>query len=102
MFGHGLKSLLGQETECNVIGQAGEVDQAIEQIRDSQPDVVIVDSDTPSEKATYAVLDILKQNSEMKVIGLNLQNNKLYVYSAMEWVVTGVEDLLDAITADEW
>lgn len=99
MFGRGLESLLGQERNIEIVGQQADVEQAIAQIKQLQPDVVILDSDDPSHSLTPVLLyRILKQHSGVKVVGLSLQNNRFYVYGAMQGVVNDVADLLKAIS----
>ena len=97
LFGHGLKSLLSAEEEVNIVGQQGETTQALAQIRELRPDVVIFDSDEPPINYTPVILQILKEFSGTRVVGLNLQNNKLFVYHSSNWRVTSVDDFIEAI-----
>lgn len=102
MFGRGLESLLKQEdSELEIVGQESDVERAIEQIKELKPDTVILDSDDPPYDSMPAVLRrILKDNLGIRIIGLSLQNNRLYVYVATQWVVNSVGDLLNAIFDD--
>jgi DNA-binding NarL/FixJ family response regulator len=97
MFGRGLESLLRQEIGADIVGQETDVEQAVDRIKELQPDVVIVDSDGPAYDSTLALMHILRANPGIKVIGLSLQNNNLYTYRAKQWVARGVEDLEKAI-----
>ena len=51
MFGHGLKSLLGQKENLVIVGQEAQIDHAIKQIAELEPDVVLLDS-TPRLRKT--------------------------------------------------
>ena len=96
MFGHGLESLLRQETNFDIVGQETNIDQAIKQMKDLQPNVVILDS----ENAVSRVTPILHASPGVKVISLSLQNNDLYVYQVKQWIVRETEDLVEAIKAN--
>ena len=72
------------------------MERAIEQIKELQPDVVILDSDN----AVSQVTPILHTNPGIKVISLSLQNNDLYVYQAKQQAAKETEDLVKAIKDD--
>lgn len=96
LFSYGLESLLCEETNLEIIGQEKDMEQAIDQIKRLQPDVVVLDSDN----ALSQITPILHASPGVKVISLSLQNNDLYVYQAKQWVARETEDLLEAIKAD--
>ncbi len=97
MFGRGLESLLRRESKLDVVGCETDEQKAIEQIKGLHPDVVILYGNGPPCDSTPALMRILRENPGIKVIGLNLKNNILYVYQTMQWVVKGLEDLIKAI-----
>ena len=96
MFGRGLESLLRENTQLDIVGQDTDVNRAYEQIKELQPDVVILDGDEPDLEVAH----ILKVSPDIRVIGLNLGNNNLYVYRASQRVTRDVSDLMDAIKQD--
>jgi DNA-binding NarL/FixJ family response regulator len=96
MFAHGLESLLRQEAQLDIVGQESDISQAIERIKELQPDVVILDSDN----STLEIASILETRPGIKVISLSLQNNNLQVYQARQRVTTSVMDLLEVIEED--
>jgi DNA-binding NarL/FixJ family response regulator len=101
MFGRGLEQILIKyKTHIEVVGQETDVERAIQRIGEIEPDVVILDGDEPPYNSISMVFRILKQHSIPKVIGLNLQNNNLYVYEARQWMARSVEDLVTAIHND--
>jgi DNA-binding NarL/FixJ family response regulator len=97
LFGQGVESLLRQETGVDIAGRETDVDTAIERIKELRPHVVILDSADPACVPTPAVMRILKEGLEAKVIGLNLQDNTLCIYRGEQRVVKSVEDLVQAI-----
>ena len=100
MFGRGLERLLDYKTHIEIVGQETDVERAIQRINEIQPDVVILDGDEPPYDSSSMVFQILKQPSIPKVIGLNLQNNILYIYEARQWMARSVKDLIAAIHND--
>jgi two-component system response regulator DegU len=97
MFGFGLSSLLAQESEFEVVGQEHDLEQAIDQLDDYDPDVVIFDSKGPSYESLPVVQEILKARPKVKVIGLTLYNGTFYVFQAMPWSGKQVTDLFAVI-----
>ena len=96
LFSHGLESLLYPEPYLEIVGQKRDMEQAIEQIKELQPDVVILDSDNADSQVT----PILHASPGVKVVSLSLQNNDLYVYQAKQRVAMETEDLVEAIKDD--
>lgn len=95
MFGRGIESLLREETTLDIVGQETDINRAIERIGRLRPDVVIVDHD----ESDLEIAHILRVSPNIKVIGLSLQNNNLYVYQARQRITRSVEDLLQAMTS---
>lgn len=97
LFRSGLDSILRQETHCEILGQAENVEQASEQIKKLQPDIIIVDDTFPPKENPSQAMQLLQLMPGAKVIGLNLRDNQLYIYRATQVLVKNVKDLLEAI-----
>jgi len=97
LFGQGIENLLGQETGLAVVGREGDVDKAIERIEELKPDVIIMDSSNQPRESELAVLRILQNRLGTKIIGLDLQDNTLYIYRGEQRILGEVADLVDAI-----
>jgi len=97
MFSQGLENLLGQNENLITVGQEAQVDRAIEQIKELEPDVVLLDSTETEENSAPEVVRILKTIPSVKVIGLSLRDNEFYIYRASQWTAETVEDLVAAI-----
>jgi DNA-binding NarL/FixJ family response regulator len=97
MFSRGLESLLAKDVELRVIGQETDVEQALKQIKQLQPDVVIIYEDPQRGIPASIIFEIFTLNPGGKVISLNLQNNIFYVYQAVQQIAREPEDLLKAI-----
>jgi DNA-binding NarL/FixJ family response regulator len=93
MFGHGLKSLLHQQAEVDIVGWETNLDNAIDQIEELQPEVILLEND----HASPGVAPVIQISPNSKVVSVNLQNSKLYVYQARQCLAKTVQDLVEAI-----
>ena len=97
LFTHGLESLLNQESDLEIVGQAKDLEHSLAQISDQQPDVIILDSGQPRSENITEIIESLHGNRDIRVISLNLNNNDLYVHRATRQPVRDVNDLIHAI-----
>ncbi|MCK6627472.1 MAG: hypothetical protein L6R45_20125 [Anaerolineae bacterium] len=97
LFRSGLDSILRQETRYEILGQAEDVEQASEQIKKLQPDVIIIDDTFPTKETPSQAMQLLQLMPGAKVIGLNLRDNQLYIYRSAQVLVKTVKDLLEAM-----
>lgn len=97
MFGLGIETLLSQNTDIEIISRGTEISASLESIKRSKPDVVIVNCDEPDPELNSIVMDILRDQLGMTVIGLSLQNNRISIYRGEKKDVCQVEDLLKVI-----
>jgi chemotaxis response regulator CheB len=100
LFGQGVMSLLRLEPELEIVGQGAEVDRAIEEIKRLTPDAVIVESDDLIQDSLPIVARILKTETPVRVIGLDLKQNKFHFYTGEQREARGVEDLVEAIQTE--
>jgi chemotaxis response regulator CheB len=98
LFSQGLESLLCGEPGLAIVGRQTELEEALEQIRVFQPDVVILDDSDPERDPKLAVLRILQCCMDTRVIRLSLMDNIICIYQAEQRVITEVTDLVDVIT----
>jgi DNA-binding NarL/FixJ family response regulator len=96
MFARGLENLLNRNPQFQILGQETTVAEAIEQIKNLYPDVVILDSTGTSPKKA-GLKQILQAGGDTGVIDLSLTNNDLCIYQASQKTVKSVRDLLAAI-----
>lgn len=89
MVREGLKQLIELESDIEVIGQAGDGDEAINMVHDLKPDVLLLDINMPKING-LEVLEILKEeNDEVKILILTIHNEIEYLYRAVEIGVNG-------------
>jgi hypothetical protein len=109
LFAEGVQSLLSEQPDIKVVGVAscnpnnedGPGPNVFNQIQAAEPDVVIVEA-TGGEKSRL-VAQVLECSLSAKVIGLTLEDNRIYTYFQQMKQGHSVEDLVDAIRAPaEW
>ncbi|MCD4677107.1 MAG: response regulator transcription factor, partial [Desulfobacula sp.] len=81
---HGLKQSLSQEKDMMVVAEASTGQRAVELISECTPDVIIMDVSMPQLNGIEATRQILKINSDIKVIALSMHSEKQYVLSMVQ------------------
>ena len=72
LFLSGVRAELGGEVE--VVGAASEVDNAIEMIRDRQPDVVLVDVHMPGGGGARVIREVLATHPDIRFLALSVSD----------------------------
>ena len=102
----GLRSLLDQHDDLEVIGEAEDGRTAAELARQLRPNVIIMDISMPGLNGIEATRQIVAQTAGVKVIALSVHADAKFVASMLEAGATGYvlkecafEELEDAIDA---
>jgi DNA-binding NarL/FixJ family response regulator len=106
VFRQGICALLARRKGIEVVGEAENGKQAIEQVAALHPDVVLMDIAMPVMNGLEATLEIRKSSPETRVLVLTQYESKEYVFSLLRAGAAGyvpkltrIEDLVDAIRA---
>ena len=78
----GLHLLLDAQSDIEVVGEAGDVKEAVFETRDKKPDVVLMDVVMPGQTGIEGVPLVLKEAPEAKVLVLSMQDDPRYVHEA--------------------
>jgi two-component system response regulator NreC len=70
MVREGLKTLINAQSDMDVIGEAGDGLSAVQQAKELQPDIVIIDVSMPRMNGQQATSKILKVCPQVKVLAL--------------------------------
>jgi hypothetical protein len=97
LFHKGIESLLSQAAELEVISQDTEPSAAVECIQTFKPDVVILNLDDPEPDLSSPVLCILRESTDVRIIGLSLKDNTICVFQGENKLIHQLDDLFDAI-----
>jgi DNA-binding NarL/FixJ family response regulator len=104
MFVDGLKSLLVEEKEMHVVGEAKNGYEVLEICDQEQVDIVIMDINMPLMDGIQTSRKLSKKHPSVKILGLSMYNDRDYISDilkagALGYVLknTGKESLLSAI-----
>jgi len=78
----GLRMLLENEGDFEVVAEAGTADEAVRAARLEKPDVVLLDVVMPGRSGLDALADVLEAAPEAKVLVLSMQDDPRYVREA--------------------
>ncbi|MEX0654535.1 MAG: response regulator transcription factor [Phycisphaeraceae bacterium] len=71
----GLLMVLKRSPEIDVVGEAGDGEQALTEARRLDPDVVLMDVNMPGLNGLQATAALREENDHVKVIGLSMYND---------------------------
>jgi DNA-binding NarL/FixJ family response regulator len=83
MFRRGVKRIIQENDELEVVGEASDGLQLLEIIKQSPPDMVIVDVSMPNLRGIEATREIKMTNPGIKIIILTMHKDKEYLYHAL-------------------
>jgi two-component system, NarL family, response regulator NreC len=102
----GLRMLIDSQSDMKVVGEAQNGNEAIRNIRELSPDVVILDVTMPEKGGLHAIHDILKSRSGVHVLLLTMHEEPAFLRTALAAGASGYvlkksvdADLLSAIRA---
>lgn len=79
----GLRALLAQEPDCQIVGEASDGLAALLLIEQTQPDVVIADVTMPGLNGLDMTMELTKRFPDVKVILLSMYTNEAFVREAL-------------------
>ncbi len=80
----GIKSLLENESDLEVIGESSNGEEAIEATNLLQPDLVICDIRMPKKTGIEAVSELTKKHPETKFIMLSMHDSEEYILQSIQ------------------
>ncbi len=85
----GLRSLLAEEDDIRVVGEAEDGHDAIRKVAEEEVDVVIMDVGMPSLNGLEAVYQLKKENDRIRVLMLTMHENEEYIIEALRSGASG-------------
>ena len=83
LFREGLAAIIRSESDIEVIGQAGTVQEAIEIVRELKPEMVLMDFGLPDGTGADATRTILTEHPECKIIFLTMSEEDEDLFAAI-------------------
>ncbi len=102
LFSQGIEKLLQGEGSLEIVGRESDPDRSLDQIRALAPDVIVVDAQDTASAPAAVIAQILKENPQVQVIALNLENEIARVYHGEQHVAQSLDDLLQLIDHDKF
>lgn len=106
MMREGLKALLANKPDIEVVGEAPDGRMALDLVRTLAPDVVVMDVGMPDLNGVEATRRIKNEHERVKVIALSTHTDKRYVHHMLEAGASGYilkiaahEELVRAVRA---
>lgn len=100
----GLRSLIGVNTEMELVGEAADGEEAVSMAKKLKPDVIIMDLIMPRKSGIDATTEIKKKNPDAKILVLTSFSDDNNVFPAIKAGASGYllkdsspEELLQAI-----
>jgi DNA-binding NarL/FixJ family response regulator len=85
----GLRALLEANPQIKVVGDAGNGRQAVDLVKELQPDIVIMDISMPEQNGIDATRQILAASPQVRVIILSMLGTADHVFHALQAGVRG-------------
>jgi two-component system response regulator NreC len=78
----GLRMLLDEQADLEVVGEAGDMRGAVFEARSLKPDVILMDVVMPGDDGIAATAAVLREVPDAKVLVLSMQDDARYVHEA--------------------
>ena len=89
LFRQGVKTMLSQEPDLEIVGEAANASEAVDCAASNRPDVVVMDISMPGMSCFEATRQIRKARPETKVLFLTMYDDEDYLVEGMEVGASG-------------
>jgi two-component system response regulator NreC len=83
MVRKGLRAILCAEPDFNIVGEAGDGLEAVDQVTRLQPDVLVLDLMMPGINGLEAIRQLTRKRFNTGIVVLSMHNNEAYVLEAL-------------------
>ncbi len=89
LFRDGLRSLLEAQPDIRVVGEASDASEAYAMIRNTRPDVVVLDMVLPGTTGVEVARELLREDPNRKLIALSMLKDEQHVAQALDAGILG-------------
>lgn len=104
LFRQGVRNLLSQEPDMEVVGEAGDAAEALARVDETRPDIVLLDVGMPGLSCFEAARQIRREQPDTQVVFLSMYDDDDYLNQGVEAGARGyilkdspIDQLLTAI-----
>lgn len=83
LFREGMRALLTQESDVEVVGESGEGREALAQIESLQPDLVLLDLAMPGISGIEVIRNVRRSNLQVRIIALTVHKSDEYIHESL-------------------
>ena len=80
----GIKSLLADDNEIEVIGEASDCDELYAKLKNKQPDILLMDISLPCKSGIEITKELTETHPEIKVIILSMYNDEDFIINSLK------------------
>ena len=97
LFEDGIEELLRQELGLEIVGRETDPAQAVERIKETHPDVVILTDGEAATGLDAELLRLVREGFRMRIVEVHLATNTLCLYCGEQQPIREVRDLVDTV-----
>jgi len=86
---HGLRALIANQPDMEVVGEAGDGESAVQQVKQLKPDLVVMDVSMPKLDGVQATEMLQRDCPQVKVLALTVHESKSYLRRLIKAGATG-------------
>ena len=85
----GIRNLLGSATDIEVVGEAGNSEDALQMVQDLSPDVMLLDMEIPCKGGVEIARELFREGALVHILALSGHNDRKYIESILESGASG-------------
>lgn len=89
MLREGIKQIVAENEELDIIGETGDGNDAVKQVCDLKPDIVLMDISLPSLNGIEATRRIKRDCPDIKILALTMHDNEEYLSQMLQAGASG-------------
>ena len=97
LFEDGIEELLRQEPGLEIVGRETDPAQAVERVKETHPDVIILTDGEAATGLDAELLGLVREGFHIRIVEVHLATNTLCIYCGEQQSIREVGDLVDTV-----